>query len=184
MDKTINKSKIETQNIIKIRKEEELRDIILSGKFDDAIQIKNNEHICKDGTIYDYSEITSTSYMFNGYASLTTIPLFDTSNITDMSGMFAECYSLTTIPLFDTSNVTDMSFLFFSCSKLTFVPLLDTSNVTKMGSMFYYCISLPKLKQIKFLYQKDKLLLKSLELNPELFSEKKLDELLSGINND
>jgi hypothetical protein len=50
-----------------------------------------------------------------------------------------------------------------------------------MSFMFDNCISLPKIKQIKFLCQKDKLLLKSLESNPELFSNQKLNELLSGI---
>jgi hypothetical protein len=47
-----------------------------------------------------------------------------------------------------------------------------------MSFMFYNCSSLPKIEQVKFFYQKDKILLKSLELNPELLSEEKLEELL------
>jgi hypothetical protein len=47
-----------------------------------------------------------------------------------------------------------------------------------MSFMFYNCTSLTKKKQVEFFYQKDKLLLKSLELNPELFSEEKLEDLI------
>jgi surface protein len=188
---------------IKITTKEELKFIILSGKFDNAIQVKNNEHICQDGSIYDYSSITDISWMFHNCSNLQTIPLFDTSNITDMSRMFSYCLVLTHIPLLDTSNVTDASRMFYNCIALKNIPLLDTSNVTNMQFIFAYCISLTtipklnnsnviklddkifsycqalqKIEKIKFFYQKNKILLKNLELNPRLFSEQKLDELL------
>jgi surface protein len=197
---------VKIENVIKITETEELRDIILSGQFDDSIQVKNTEHICQDGTIYDYSEITDLSGMFLDCSSLTTIPLFDTSNIIRMDGMFHSCSSLISIPMFDISNVTHMSFMFSRCSSLTSIPLFDLSNLTNIidvKTMFYNCFNLTKIpfsdikkltnvesafygcsslldtELIKFFYQKDKLLLKSLELNPKLFSEDKLKELLS-----
>jgi surface protein len=132
----------------------ELRDIILSGEFDNPIQVKNNEHICKNGTIYDYSSITDMSFMFDSCRPFTTIPLFDTSNVTDMCSMFQYCYNLTEIPQLNISNV---------------------SNIT---DIFYECSSLTKIKQITFFYQKDKILLRNLEQKPELFSEIKLNQLL------
>jgi surface protein len=116
--------------------------------------------------------------MFEECNKLITIPLFDTSNVTTMSWSFAYCSNLKYIPPLDTSNVTDMYAMFEDCSSLTSIPFLDTSNVTNMKYMFKECCLLTKKEQIKFFYQKDKLLLKSLELNPELFSEDKLDKLI------
>jgi surface protein len=222
----MNSSSQPTKTIIKITTKEELKkEIILSDNFNNSIQVKNKEHICQDGTIYDYSEITDLSWMFHGCSSLTSIPLFDTSNVTnmsfifhncaslknipllntsnvtDMNGMFENCWELKTVPLFDTSNVINMSYMFSCCKSLTTVPLLDTSSVTNMSYMFnncyslitipvfntsnvtnisymFSCSSLPKTEQVKLFCQKDKILLKSLEINPELFSEEKLNKLL------
>jgi surface protein len=203
----MNSSSQSTKNIIKITTKEELKkEIILSDNFNNSIQVKNNEHICQNGTIYDYSEITDLSWMFHGCSSLTSIPLFDTSNVTDMSYMFHNCHSLTSIPVFNTSSVIDMNSMFQNCASLTTIPLLNTSNVTNISYMFSDCnslnsiplintsnviniswifsgcSSLPKIEQVKFLHQKDKILLKSLELNPELFSEEKIDKLLEKYN--
>jgi surface protein len=170
------------KTIYKITKKNELMKLILSGKFDNSIQIKNNEHICKDGSIYDYSSITNMSDMFSGCVSLTSIPLFDTSNVTNMSDMFFRCPALTTIPLFDTSNVTSMDTMFYNCISFTSIPFLNISSGIYFTGIFKSCSSLPKIEQVKFFYQKDKLLLKSLENNPELFSEQKLNKLLSKYN--
>jgi hypothetical protein len=69
--------------------------------------------------------------------------------------------------------------MFYGCFYLTSIPLLNTSNVADLSlKIFILCPSLPKIEQVKFFYQKDKVLLKSLELNPELFSEEKFDKLL------
>jgi surface protein len=84
----------------------------------------------------------TTSYMFQGCISLTTVPLFNTSNVTSMNGMFSGCTSLTTVPLFNTSNATSTDGMFSGCTSLTTVPLFNTSNVTEMGGMFYGCTSL------------------------------------------
>jgi surface protein len=171
-----------TKTIFKITKKNELMKIILLGTFDNSIQIKNNEHICKDGTIYDYSSITNMSDMFFGCISLNSIPLFDTSNVTNMSDMFFGCTSLTSIPLFDTSNVTSMDTMFYNCISLNSIPFLNISSLLYFTGIFKSCSSLPKTEQVKFFYQEDKLLLKNLENNPELFSEQKLNILLSKYN--
>jgi surface protein len=111
----MNSSLNPIDNIIKINTKKKLRDLILSGKFDDATQVKNNEHICKDGTIYYYSAVT------------------------DMSNMFFECSFLTTIPLFNTSNVVDMSYMFDGCQKLKQIPFLDLSNLEMFRYIFSNC---------------------------------------------
>jgi surface protein len=176
-------------NIITITTKEQLRDIILSGKFNNSTQVKNSEHICSDGSVYDYSSITDLSELFFLKNNIKKIPLFDTSNVTNMDSMFEECNSLITIPLFNTSNVVSMSEMFFNCHSLKSIPNLDTSNVLDMSFMFFNCISLflisdiyynpketnyfglftssslPKLEQLRFFYQHDKIILNSLDIN-------------------
>jgi surface protein len=132
-------------NIIKITTKYKLRDIILSGEFDNSIQIKNTEHICCDGTIYDYSSIIDLSYMFDNCYFLTSIPLFDTSNVTNMNNMFKNCYKLKTIPLFNTFRVLYAQEMFDSCSSLVNLPLFDFSSLKNMRSMFSYCYSLTSI---------------------------------------
>ena len=97
---------------------------------------------CESVSLFDTSNATSMTYMFQNCTSLTTVPLFDTSNATSMTYMFQNCTSLTTVPLFDTSNVTNMSSMFSGCTSLTTVPLFDTSNVKYMNSIFQNCTSL------------------------------------------
>jgi surface protein len=179
--------------------------IIVIDKFDlryliiDKYLTNNTEHIYEYSHITDFtdlfkyseittiplldtSNVTNMSFMFDGCSSLTSIPLLDTSNVTTMYRMFSGCSSLTSIPLLNTSNITDMGCIFWNCYQLNNIPLLDTVNVTNIPYMFYGCSSLPKIEQVKFFYQKDKLLLKSLETNPKLFSEQKLNELLGKYN--
>jgi surface protein len=135
--------------VIKIITKEELRDVILLGKFDNSIQVKNTEHICSDGSIYDYSSITDTSNMFGiHYPDLISIPLIDTSNVTHMNNMFEDCFSLTSIPLFNTSKVIDLSFMFFGCSSLKNIPQFDiTDNIINLSCMFFGCSSLKNIPQ-------------------------------------
>ena len=109
----------------------------LSGFFQ---QGRNNPDILIENM--DTSNVTNMSNMFNGFAQLTTVPLFDTSKVTNMSDMFNGCRQLTTVPLFDTSNVGDMTNMFRMCTKLTTVPLFDTSKVVNMYNMFNYCTQL------------------------------------------
>ena len=93
-------------------------------------------------TLYNTSNVKSTSSMFHDCTSLTTAPLFDTQNVTDMGNMFSGCTSLTTVPLFDTQNVTNMFHMFEGCTSLTTVPLFNTQNVTDMSAMFNSCHNL------------------------------------------
>lgn len=78
-------------------------------------------------------------------SKLTSVPLFDTSNVTNMSYMFNYCKSLTTIPQFNTSKVTNMSYMFMGCEKLVSVPELDCSSVTNMNYMFGDCYKLQSI---------------------------------------
>lgn len=95
---------------------------------------------------FDTSKVTNMSYMFAGCINLTSLPLFDTSKVTDMSYMF-NAIPLTTIPEFNTSNVTTMNGIFYGCDSLTSVPLFDTSKVTNMTNMFYNCKALTSVPQ-------------------------------------
>jgi surface protein len=187
------------ETIKKITSNKELRDIILSGQFDDSIQVKNTEHICKDYTIYDYSEITNLKDLCCRETTLIEFPLIDTSNITDMSGMFKDCTSLITIPLLDTSNVTNITYMFYNCSSLTSIPLLDTSNVTDMSFLFchdldlktipsldtskvvdfscvFYNSNITDISKFKFIFNNDKVIMKSFELG--LLSQEKLKHMV------
>jgi surface protein len=186
-----NENENKTQDIIKITKKDELRDIILSGNFDDSIQVKNDEHICKDGTIYDYSEITDMSWMFENCGSFSalssqtdeknlnieTIPLFDTSNVTNMKGMFFSCSSLITIPDLDTLNTTNISYMFKNCYHLTMIPKLDTKKVVRFYGIFSGCSNFTIEEKLRFYYQNDNFVIKSLNLG--LLSEEKMIELLN-----
>ena len=102
--------------------------------------------------VFDFSDATDMSYMFQGCTSLTTVPEMDTSKVTNMNNMFRGCTSLTTVPEMDVSKVTDMFYMFAYCSSLTTVPEMDVSNVTDMNSMFRGCTSLttvPKMDTSK-----------------------------------
>jgi surface protein len=83
--------------------------------------------------------------MFNGCASLQSIPLFDTSSAQNMTNMFSGCSTLQSIPLFNTSSVTTMNNMFNGCSILQSVPLFNTSAVINMGGMFNGCRSLQSI---------------------------------------
>jgi hypothetical protein len=189
--------------LITINEKIELRNIILSGQFDDSIQVKNNEHICKDGTIYDYSSITNVNSMFADIESLNNIPLFDTSNVDSFYCMFSCCFSLTSVPLLDMSRATNSCYMFNNCSSLKNIPLLNTSNILYNTSMFFGCSSLHNLPSLDFfnvkslsdsifngcsnLDNRDKLLILSKKTNDNIFkkyifskdiSKNKIDKML------
>ena len=69
-------------------------------------------------------------------SEFTEAPVFDTSDYTDMSFMFEDCISLTNVPQYNTSNVTTMYGMFSRCRSLSIIPKFDTSKVTDMGAMF------------------------------------------------
>jgi surface protein len=65
------------------------------------------------------TNVTDMSEMFAySNSNLTSVALFDTSNVSSMSWMFNSCSSLTSIPLFDTSKVTQMDFAFNGCTNV------------------------------------------------------------------
>lgn len=86
-----------------------------------------------------FTNISDTSYMFNGCNNLQTIPQINTTNATNMKNMFTGCAKLQSIPYFDTHNVTSMQDMFSGCTSITNIPLLDTGNVKNMGGMFRDC---------------------------------------------
>ena len=94
------------------------------------------------------SNVNNMAYMFNGCMSLQTIPELDTSNVTNMAKMFEGCISLQTIPELDTSIVIDMGYMFTSCSSLQTIPQLDTSKVNLMSYMFFGCSSLQTIPEL------------------------------------
>ena len=95
--------------------------------------------------IYDFSNVTNISYMFESCNKITTIQPIDTSNATNMEYLFGYCSSLTTIPLIDTSNVKYMQNMFYNCIKLQSIPPIDTSNVIRISDCFYNCYRLQSL---------------------------------------
>lgn len=95
----------------------------------------------------DTSSVTDMNNMFSECINLQSIPLLDTSSVTNMERMFSDCALLASVPLFNTSSVTNMSWMFMGCELLTTVPLLDTSNVTNMSNMFKFCTNLTTIPQ-------------------------------------
>jgi len=91
--------------------------------------------------IYNHS-FTVMNNMFEGCASLRSIPLFNTSAVTAMNSTFAGCLSLESVPLFITNAVTNMANMFQNCFSLQSVPFFNTSSATVMANMFSGCRSL------------------------------------------
>lgn len=88
------------------------------------------------------ASVTTTSNMYDGCSSLTSVPLFNTAAVTSMSSMFVNCSSLITVPLFNTASVTTMGNMFQGCKSLIRVPLFNTSAATNLSAMFSDCNTL------------------------------------------
>ena len=114
---------------------------------------------------FGVSELTDTSYMFNGdnrvlpsSSSISQIYLIpDTSNVTNMQGMFSGCHSLTNLDVlnsacFSTINTTNMSNMFYLCSGLTRLDVssFDTSKAENMSGMFNLCCGIKSLDVSSF----------------------------------
>ncbi len=104
------------------------------------------------------SNIYSSKYMFNGYASSNCQNILsivfskniNTSNVTNLSCMFQKCSklrSISNLKYLDISNVTNMNYIFAECPSLTSLDLSgwDTSNVTSMYWMFSNCDQLSQI---------------------------------------
>ena len=111
---------------------------------------ENLEHI-EFGNVFDTSNVTDMSHMFQGCNKLTELDLscFDTSNVTNMSTMFQDCTGLESLDVssFDTSQVTNMSCMFYRCEALAKldVSVFITSKVSGMSYMFAECTQLSVL---------------------------------------
>jgi len=98
----------------------------------------------------DMSDVTSTSNMFAGLTTLTTVklPQITSGNLQNMESMFSGCYGLTTLDLsgWNTSNVTDMDQMLYGCTSLSELNIsgrfvfADSHN-----EMLKFCDSLAKI---------------------------------------
>ncbi len=87
--------------------------------------------------------------MFNGCASLKSVPQLDTSKATDFSYMFNGCRALQSVPQFDMSKATNVSYMFFQCNiGLKSVPQLNTSKAANFSYMFSQCTNLTSISQL------------------------------------
>lgn len=71
--------------------------------------------------------------------------IFDFSDVTNMSYMFNACFNLQSAPLIDTSQVDSVPFMFNLCDKLQSVPEYDWTAVTGTSNTFKSCTSLTDL---------------------------------------
>ena len=99
-----------------------------------------------DPSLFDISNVTDMSYMFNNCSGLTgelDLSEWDVSSVTNMNSMFYLCSELTNIDVstWDVSSVTNMNDMFYKCSALANIDVStwDVSSVTNMNSMFYRC---------------------------------------------
>lgn len=105
---------------------------------------------------FDMSLVTSTTQMFDGCTSLTSLDIanLDTSNVTDLGSMFANCSSLNTLDIttLDLSSARTIQGLFSGCSSLHTLDFsnFDTSTVRNMSRMFENCSSLSELDLSNF----------------------------------
>ena len=77
------------------------------------------------------------------YQTVQTLPfLLDTSAATNLSNLFDGCASLISVPDLDTSAAITLTSMFFGCSSLTAVPDLDTSIAQSLAALFYGCAAL------------------------------------------
>ena len=101
--------------------------------------------------LYDTSNVTDMSDMFNNCSRLTSLDLsgWNTSKAIYMNNMFQKCSRLTSLDLsgWNTSKVTDIRAMFYECSRLTSLDLSgwNTSKVTDIRAMFYNCSALTSL---------------------------------------
>ena len=102
----------------------------------------------KSVPLMDFSDFTSLSGTFNGYAYLETIPLLDTSNVTSMYRAFYGCTRLKNVPKLNTSKVTSFQETFYNCTSLIEAPQFDTSKATNLNKMFDRCSKLTTIPEL------------------------------------
>ena len=105
-----------------------------------------------DPTLYDVSNVTDMSNMFDNCSGLTSeldLSEWDVSSVTNMECMFSQCSKLTSLDVsnWDTSKLTKITNMFTYCSKLTSLDVSnwDTSNISDMLNLFNGCSGLTSL---------------------------------------
>ena len=94
---------------------------------------------------FDFSEVTSMSYMFNYCHNLIKINFgnANTSSVKNMLALFHNCSLLSSLNVssFDTSSVTNMEGIFYFLPSLTSIDLsnFNTKNVKTLRLLFYHC---------------------------------------------
>jgi hypothetical protein len=120
--------------------------------------------------------------MFENCWDLKTVPQFNVYNVTNLFACFSCCWTLEEVKLLNVNNVTDFGHLFAGCSSLTIIDI-NFNNIKPLKNLNFEDIFLDstfqKIKQIEFLYQNDNFVLKLLKEKKELFSNNKIDKLLS-----
>lgn len=124
-------------------------DLTYSGGYWEQL-FKNNTYLLAvlgANTHGQYGNVTTTSSMFEGCTSLTSVALFDTSSVAVMRNMFFNCTAITTLPDFDTTRCWDFGQMFYGCSSLLACPNISTTYRSQYTTpyvrrMFELCTSL------------------------------------------
>ena len=124
---------------IKVKNEEELRQIIWKRYVNERSNWDNPDQAVKELIDMDYNDIDVSnckdmSYLFIDFKTLRSIDIsqWDMSNVENISFMFEDCESLESINItgWDLSKLTinDVDGMFAGCSKLKEIIGLDTIN--------------------------------------------------------
>ena len=101
---------------------------------------------------FDFSDVTTTKYMFKNCTLLEKIEFgnnINTSSLKTMESMFFGCHNLTSLDLskFNTNKVESFSFLLYYCKNLVKLNLvnINTSSAKILRSFFEHCEKLESI---------------------------------------
>lgn len=154
---------------------------LISGMSFSQVSYSNSQNYinfrtCEQVSIYNMGACLDINYLFSGFFSLASIPVFNiansvssfnqcfancsmlefvpeslnTSGLTDFSHMFQYCYALKKVPFMDTSSATHTQHMFFACYKLEEIPPYDFSSVRHAYHMFNSCYKIKTLPNLNF----------------------------------
>ena len=104
-----------------------------------------------DFSDFDFSRVTSMSFMFHGCHNLKKINFgnANTSSVKTMQRIFYNCSLLSSLDLssFDTSSLTTMEAMFYILPSLTSIDLsnFNTKNVRSLRFLFFNCEQLTSI---------------------------------------
>lgn len=102
----------------------------------------------EDLDIFDFSEVTSATSMFDG-AGLTEIPeSLNLENCTTTARMFHACNFTESPKVWNLKKATTVARMFSNCTKMTGECILDIPEATDASAIFTYC---PKIQTIRLL---------------------------------